>query len=147
MSYTPREAAAHSGFTIDTLRYYERIDLLPRIRRTVSGRRSFSDLDLKWLALLRCLRDTGMPIAEMQQFVRLMRDGQGTLDERLAVLVAHEQRVRDQVGRLQQHLGQLREKIERYQGGQVWDPRPGPTDDTPAPTPPDTGVRIRPRAR
>lgn len=121
-SYTPQEAAAHSGFSLDTLRYYERIGLLPRIRRTRTGRRLFSDLDLKWLTLLRCLRDTGMPITEMQQFVRLMRDGQGTVDERLAVLLAHQRRVQEQIARLQQHLGQIGEKIDIYQRGQVWNP-------------------------
>jgi DNA-binding transcriptional MerR regulator len=119
-SYTPHEAAAHSGFSLDTLRYYERIGLLPPIRRTHSGRRSFTDLDLKWLALLRCLRETGMPITEMQHFVRLMRDGQGTADERLAVLLTHEQRVQEQVARLHLHLGQIRDKIDTYQQGRAW---------------------------
>jgi DNA-binding transcriptional MerR regulator len=122
-SYTPQEAAAHSGFSIDTLRYYERVSLLPRIRRTGSGRRVFSDMDLKWLALLRCLRDTGMPITEMQQFVRLMRDEQGTVQERLAVLLAHQRRVQEQVARLQQHLDQLGDKIDIYRRGEVWNPR------------------------
>jgi DNA-binding transcriptional MerR regulator len=119
-SHTPKQAAALSGFSLDTLRYYERIGLLPRIRRTRSGRRSFTDVDLQWLALLRCLRDTGMPITEMQQFVCLMRDGQATTDERLAVLVAHQRRVEEQVARLQQHLGQIRDKITTYRQGQAW---------------------------
>lgn len=126
-SYTPQEAAAYSGFSLDTLRYYERIGLLPRIRRTPSGRRSFTDVDLKWLALLRCLRDTGMPIGEMQQFVRLMQDGQGTTEERLAVLLAHQRRVQEHIARLQQHLGQIRDKIDIYQRGQVWSPSHGDT--------------------
>ena len=124
-SFTPQEAAAHSGFSLDTLRYYERVGLLPRIRRTGSGRRSFSDLDLKWLALLRCLRDTGMPITEMQRFVGLMRDGQGTTDERLAVLLAHQRRVQDQVERLQQHLGQIQDKIDTYRRGEAVSLRTG----------------------
>ncbi len=121
-TYTPQEAAERSGFSHDTLRYYERIGLLPEIRRTGSGRRSFSEQDLQWLGLLRCLRDTGMPITEMQQFVRLMRDGHATREERLAVLLAHERRVEEQVARLQQHLGQIRGKIETYRCGPVWSP-------------------------
>jgi DNA-binding transcriptional MerR regulator len=127
-SYTPQEAVARSGFSLDTLRYYERVGLLPRIRRTGSGRRSFSDVDLKWLALLRCLRDTGMPITEMQRFVGLMRDGQATVDERLDLLLAHEQRVEDQIARLQQHLGQIRDKIDGYRQGEVWNPRHATAD-------------------
>ena len=127
-TYTPQEAAARSGFSIDTLRYYERVGVQPRIRRTRSGRRAFSDLDLKWLALLRCLRDTGMPIIEIHQFVDLMRDEQGRVEERLAVLVAHRRRVQEQVARLQQHLGQLDKKIDIYQRGEVWDPRHEPEE-------------------
>jgi DNA-binding transcriptional MerR regulator len=133
-SFTPRQAAALSGFSLDTLRYYERIGLLPPIRRTGTGRRSFTELDLKWLALLRCLRDTGMPIVEIQQFVRLMRDGQGTTDERLAVLLEHHRRVEEQIERLQQHLGQIRAKINTYQRGEVWNPTDTPSRQVSAQT-------------
>ena len=119
-SYTPQQTAARSGFSIDTLRYYERVELLPRIQRSSSGRRVFSEMDLKWLAMLRCLRDTGRPISEMQEFVRLMRDGLGSAEERLAVLLEHQRRVQEQVARLQQHLGQLGDKIALYRRGQAW---------------------------
>jgi hypothetical protein len=91
-------------------------------------------MDLKWLALLRCLRDTGMPIAEMQHFVRLMRDGQGTTQERLAVLLAHQRRVQAQITRLQQHLGQISDKIDIYRHGQAWT-GPHGHRSTNAPTP------------
>jgi len=130
VAYPPQEAAARSGFSLDTLRYYERIGLLPPIRRTRSGRRSFTELDLTWLALLRCLRDSGMPITEMQEFVRLMRDGQGTTGERLAVLLAHERRVEEQIGRLRQHLEQIRSKIDTYRQGRAWS-APGPRTGQP----------------
>jgi hypothetical protein len=53
----------------------------------------------------------------MQQFVSLMRDGQGTTEERVAVLLAHQRRVQDQVARLQQHLGQIQDKIDTYRRG------------------------------
>jgi len=121
-SHTPKQAAAASGFSLDTLRYYERIGLLPKIRRTATGRRVFSEIDLKWLGLLRCLRDTGMPIAEMQQFVRLMNGGAGTATERAEVLIAHHRRVEDQILRLRQHLEQIRSKIEIYRDGEPWSP-------------------------
>ncbi|MGW4943146.1 MerR family transcriptional regulator [Actinoplanes sp. NPDC004185] len=121
-SHTPKQAAAISGFSLHTLRYYERVGLLPRIRRTATGRRVFSETDLKWLSLLRCLRDTGMPIAEMQQFVHLMNGGAATTAERAEVLSAHEQRVADQISRLQGHLVQIRSKIETYRDGRPWSP-------------------------
>jgi DNA-binding transcriptional MerR regulator len=121
-SLTPKQAAVISGFSLDTLRYYERIGLLPEIRRTAAGRRVFSEVDLKWLGLLRCLRDTGMPIAEMQEFVRLMNGGAGTATERAEVLTAHRQRVEDQISRLQHHLELIRGKIEIYRDGEPWSP-------------------------
>jgi DNA-binding transcriptional MerR regulator len=121
-SHTPKQAATSSGFSLDTLRYYERIGLMPRIGRTATGRRVFSEIDLKWLGMLRCLRDTGMPIAEMLQFVRLMNGGTATVTERAEVLTAHHRRVEDQITRLQDHLEQIRTKIDIYRDGEPWSP-------------------------
>jgi DNA-binding transcriptional MerR regulator len=121
-TYTAKQAAALSGFSIDTVRYYERIGLLPEVRRDSAGRRAFSDIDLKWLGLLRCLRDTGMPIAEMLRFVRLMGSGAGTTDERIALLEAHQVRVEEQLTRMETHLGQIRGKIAHYRAGTPWSP-------------------------
>jgi DNA-binding transcriptional MerR regulator len=120
--HTPGEAAEVSGFSLDTLRYYERIGLLPEIRRTAAGHRVFSTVDLQWLALVRCLRDTGMPLAEMLEFTRLFREGTTTQSDRLAVLETHEQRVEAQIRRLEEHLAQLRSKIDTYRNGTTWTP-------------------------
>lgn len=76
--YAPSEAARRSGFSLDTLRYYERIGLLNEVGRTSGGRRVFTDDDLDWLMLFRCLRDTGMPIAEMCRYAELVREGEHT---------------------------------------------------------------------
>lgn len=142
-SHTPKQAAKISGFSLDTLRYYERIGLLPKIGRTSTGRRTFSETDLKWLELLRCLRDTGMPIAEMLQFVQLMNGGAGTTAERAEVLTAHRRRVEDQIGRLQGHLEQIRGKIEAYRDGEPWSP-PTDADSTTVPLPAtDSAQRLR----
>jgi DNA-binding transcriptional MerR regulator len=135
-SHTPRQAATISGFSLDTLRYYERIGLLPKIRRTAAGRRVFSEIDLKWLELLRCLRDTGMPIADMLQFVWLMNGGAATATERAQVLAAHHQRVEDQIIRLQSHLEQIRRKIDVYRDGEPWSPSDADSDADSAPLPP-----------
>ncbi len=75
MPYSPGEVAEKTGFSIDTLRYYERIGLLAHIGRTANGRRAFTDDDVAWLGTLRCLRDTGMPIARMQRYARLTPGG------------------------------------------------------------------------
>lgn len=74
---------------MDTLRYYERIGLIDEVDRTTTGQRRFSDDHLEWLGTLKCLRDTGMPVEQMGRFAQLVREGDHTLDERIALLEAH----------------------------------------------------------
>jgi len=70
-SFSPAEAAEHSGLSIDTLRYYEREGILPAVARTAGGRRTYTDDDLARLEFLRCLRETGMPIAKLRRYAEL----------------------------------------------------------------------------
>jgi len=74
-TFSPGQVAERSGFSLDTLRYYERIGLLNRLERTSSGHRRFGEDDLEWLEVLRCLRETGMPIAQMRRYAELARGG------------------------------------------------------------------------
>ncbi|WP_395105401.1 MerR family transcriptional regulator [Actinomadura sp. SCN-SB] len=113
-SYSPAEAAEKSGFTIDTLRYYERIGLLPDIARDAGGRRVYSEGDLNWLGMLRCLRESGMPIAEMLRYTELSRAGDHTVPERVELLRRHDARVEEKIARLREQCGQLQFKIGFY---------------------------------
>jgi DNA-binding transcriptional MerR regulator len=113
--YAPSEAARRSGFSLDTLRYYEKIGLLSGVGRTSGGRRVFTDDDLGWLVLFRCLRDTGMPIAEMCRYAELARAGEHTAGERRALLEQHAERVEEQMRLLQRQYDHLREKIRFYE--------------------------------
>jgi len=114
MPYSPGEVAERVGFSIDTLRYYERIGLLDGIARTPGGQRVFSDADISWLNLLRCLRDTGMPIARMQQFAELVRSGNDTGAERAALLEEHDRDIDARVAQLRTEQRRIREKITWY---------------------------------
>ena len=96
------------------LRYYERIGLLDGIARTAGGRRSFSDGDIDWLGVLRCLRDTGMPIAGMQHYAELCRAGDGTLAQRIALLAEHDAAVEQQIRDLRAQQRHIRDKIAWY---------------------------------
>ncbi|TKA10515.1 MerR family transcriptional regulator [Actinacidiphila oryziradicis] len=109
--YSPRQVVEKTGFSWDTIRYYERIGLLHQIDRTAGGRRRFTEIDVLWLLLLRCLRDTGMPIAEMLHFVKLTRSGDDTVPERLALLEEHDHRVEKQIARLRADQEQIRRKV------------------------------------
>ena len=112
--FSPSQAAEQSGFSLDTLRYYERIGLLDDIDRAPSGHRRFRDQDLEWLGVLRCLRDTGMPIAQMRRYAELARGGQATLTERMRLLTEHDTRVGEQIVLLQAQREHLRDKIDWY---------------------------------
>jgi DNA-binding transcriptional MerR regulator len=113
-SFSPSQAAEQSGFSLDTLRYYERIGLLDDIDRSPSGHRRFRDDDLEWLGILRCLRDTGMPIAQMRRYAELTRRGQPTLAERLSVLTEHDACVQERIALLESQHKHLQDKIAWY---------------------------------
>jgi DNA-binding transcriptional MerR regulator len=112
--FSPGQAAEQSGFSLDTLRYYERIGLLYDIERTSSGHRRFRDDDLEWLGVLRCLRDTGMPIAQMRRYAELDRGGTATFGERLDLLTAHDEGVQEHITLLEAQHKHLQEKIAWY---------------------------------
>lgn len=112
--YSPGEVAEKTGFSLDTLRYYERIGLLHEIDRTAGGQRRFTEYDVLWLLMLRCLRETGMPIAQMLRFAELVRSSEETVAERLALLEAHDQKIEEQIAGLRTHQEQIRQKILIY---------------------------------
>jgi DNA-binding transcriptional MerR regulator len=112
--YSPAQTAQKTGFSIDTLRYYEKIGLLDRIDRTAAGRRRFSNDDVGFLGILRCLRDTGMPIAEMRRYAEMARGGDETLGERIGLLEAHDERIDRQIETLRAQREHLRGKIRYY---------------------------------
>jgi len=112
--YSPSQVAEMTGFSLDTLRYYDKIGLLDELDRTPGGQRIFTEDDVAWLGILRCLRDTGMPIARMQRYARLARAGDETLAERIAVLEEHDRTVEEQIARLRDQQTHIRDKIAYY---------------------------------
>ncbi|WP_326643868.1 MerR family transcriptional regulator [Streptosporangium sp. NBC_01755] len=112
--YTPGQVVEETGFSLDTLRYYERIGLLESIDRNAAGQRRFTEKDVGWLGMIRCLRDTGMPIAEMLRFAEMTRAGDHTVRERIALLEAHDRRVQGQVDNLRERQVAIRNKIAYY---------------------------------
>jgi DNA-binding transcriptional MerR regulator len=112
--YTPAQVVEETGFSLDTLRYYERIGLLERIGRNSAGQRRFTDDDIGWLGMIRCLRDTGMPIAEMLRFAELTREGDHTIPDRIELLEAHDRAVERQLADLCTKQGAIKRKIGYY---------------------------------
>jgi DNA-binding transcriptional MerR regulator len=112
-TYTPAEAAQLSGFSIDTLRYYEREGIISPVARTTGGRRRYTEDDLGHLGFLRCLRDTGMPIARLRDYAELALD-ESTIPGRIALLEEHEAAVRASIDELRAQQARLREKLDWY---------------------------------
>jgi DNA-binding transcriptional MerR regulator len=113
---TVGEAAREAGVSVDTLRYYEREQLLSA-GRTPSGHRRYSEADLDWIAVLTCLRDTGMPIRRMREFAALVgEDDDSTVEARVALLEEHGADVRRRIRELQANLRHVDRKIAWYRG-------------------------------
>jgi DNA-binding transcriptional MerR regulator len=115
VTYSIAQAAARSGLSIDTLRYYERIGLVEPPARDSGGRRSYSDEDLAWLEFLTRLRTTGMPIRMMREYAQLRHRGPGTATRRRQILVDHRTGVRERIAELQSCLDVLDYKIANYE--------------------------------
>ncbi|HEX6345051.1 MerR family transcriptional regulator [Umezawaea sp.] len=114
MTHSIAQAAAHSGLSIDTLRYYERIGLVDPPARDSGGRRTYSDADLEWLVFLTKLRTTGMPIKLMREYAHLRHRGEVTRRARQQILLDHRADVRARIAELQSSLDVLDYKIDLY---------------------------------
>jgi DNA-binding transcriptional MerR regulator len=108
------EVSEWTGLSPDTLRWYEREGLLPRVERDSGRRRRYSPRDVRLLRALVRLRRTGMPTKEMREFIRLVTEGTATHGQRLALLAAHRERVAVRLVELQDDLAELDEKVEHY---------------------------------
>ena len=128
---TIAEAAARTGVSVHTLRYYERAGLVVGpIDRTTGGRRRYQQLDLDWINVCTRLRATGMPIKTIRRYAELVAAGHGNEEERLALMEAHRAEVLAKLEALEVNLKLIDHKIDVYRGrlsageaDQVWAPR------------------------
>ncbi|MEU9461630.1 MULTISPECIES: MerR family transcriptional regulator [unclassified Streptomyces] len=112
--YTISEVVAFTGLTAHTLRWYERIGLMPHVDRSHTGQRRFTNRDLDWLAFVGKLRLTGMPVADMVRYAELLREGEHTFEERQELLEATRRDVITRIAELQDTLAVLDHKIDFY---------------------------------
>lgn len=111
-----KEAATITHFTEHTLRYYERIGLL-KISKDMSGHRNYTEDDISWIEFINRLRTTSMPIKDIMRYSELRIKGDDTVGDRLQLLEAHENRINDDIKRLEFNLVELKKKIECYKMG------------------------------
>ncbi|WP_368408135.1 MerR family transcriptional regulator [Asticcacaulis machinosus] len=112
------ELAKRSGLSAHTIRYYERIGLLPCADRDQSSQRDYDASILIWIEFLGRLRTTGMPIRDMLRYAALRESGVSTETERRELLEQHRERVRTHAAELQASLLVLDSKIAGYAGQQ-----------------------------
>lgn len=99
----------------DTIRYYEHIGLLPRITRTNSGVRDFTEREIGILEFVRCFRKAGMSVEALIEYISLLEEGEGTERERLRLLTEQRDEMDDRIYELNQARERLNYKIENYE--------------------------------
>lgn len=114
MSYSIGEFSKLSGISIDTLRYYEKEKLIV-VERDSSSRRKYTDLDIQWIAFIKRLKETGMPIKQIRRYAVLRYQGDSTLRERLEMLKEHRSYVVAQKESWDANLKHLDEKMKTYE--------------------------------
>lgn len=129
------EVARQTGLSVHTLRLYERAGVLAgSVQRDAAGRRVYSKWDIDWLRNCALFRASGMPLAVLAELARLVGDGPGNEADRLDLLRAHRQRVREQMAQLTDCLKLIDAKVTAYEehlaggaAGDPWQPDPGRT--------------------
>jgi DNA-binding transcriptional MerR regulator len=111
---TIQQVSERTGLSVYTLRYYERNGLLEPVNRAANGHRRYSATDIVRIEFLSKLRMTGMPIRQMQEYATLLRQKPDAIEERRAILEAHEQAVQQQIRQLTQNLEMIQWKIQNY---------------------------------
>jgi DNA-binding transcriptional MerR regulator len=110
------DAAERTGLSAHTLRFYEREGILPDpIRRSPSGHRVYSEDDVEWLAICKGLRASGMPLAEIRDYVVLIKDGAGNEAERLTLLRRHQRNLTAQIDELKECFDWIEYKVGIYE--------------------------------
>lgn len=108
------EVSELSGLSVDTLRYYERVGLLPPVNRNTSGIRDFNELDVRRVEFIKCMRAAGLPIEVLTEYMRLALIGDETFEARKTILEEQRDILAVQIAEMQKTLDLLNYKIKFY---------------------------------
>lgn len=114
---TIAEVSRKYGVSPDTLRYYERIGLLPPVPRNRSGIRDYDEASCGWVELMKCMRAAGVQIEALIEYVNLFQQGDETVGAREELLREQRRQLADRMAEMQRSLDRLDEKIDRYEKG------------------------------
>ena len=114
---TIAEVSKKYDISADTLRYYERIGLIPPVPRTKSGIRDYDEVSCGWIELMKCMRSAGVQIEALIEYVALFQQGDETIGARKALLIEQRDQLVERMAEMQRSLDRLNDKIERYDQG------------------------------
>lgn len=114
---TIAEVSKKYDISADTLRYYERIGLIPPVPRTKSGIRDYDESSCGWVELMKCMRAAGVQIEALIEYVALFQQGDQTIDARKCILIEQRDQLIARMADMQQSLERLNFKIDRYEQG------------------------------
>ncbi|MGO3049025.1 MerR family transcriptional regulator [Staphylococcus casei] len=109
------EVSKKMDISIDTLRYYEKIGIIPQIARTNGGVRNYTEDDLNWINLAKCMRQSGLSIEALAHYLELFQQGEDTQAERLAILSEQRETVLNTIQQMKDTLELLNKKIDNYE--------------------------------
>jgi DNA-binding transcriptional MerR regulator len=109
------EVSERYGLSLDTLRYYERIGLIPPVNRNESGIRNYNELDLRRVEFIKCMRSAGLPVEVLIEYVALVQQGDKTIQARKDILKEQRELLLARMSEMQKTLDILNHKIEVYE--------------------------------
>ena len=112
---TIAEVSRAYGLTADTLRYYERVGLLPHVHRNQSGIRDYTEQDCGWVEFIKCMRGAGIQVEALIEYVELFQQGASTQEARKQILIEQREQLFARTQEMQQTLDRLDRKIEHYE--------------------------------
>lgn len=123
---TIKEVSEKYNISADTLRYYERVKMIPPVTRTAGGIRDYQEEDLRWVELAISMRNSGLPIETMIDYLALFQQGDETIPARLELLRGQMEILEEQKKNIEETMSRLSYKIEHYEealqtGKLVWD--------------------------
>lgn len=112
---TIKEVCETYNVTADTLRYYERVGVIPEVNRTSGGIRNYTEDDLGWVEMALCFRNAGMPIEMLIEYVKLYQMGDATMEARCNLLKEAREKILEERRKYDSALERMNFKIERYE--------------------------------
>jgi DNA-binding transcriptional MerR regulator len=112
---TISEVSRKFDISQDTLRYYERVGLLPSVKRTEGGIRNYTDEDCDWIEFIKCMRNAGLPIEVLIEYVSLFQQGDSTVEARKELFKEQRRQLAAKIEDMQKTLERLDYKITKYE--------------------------------